>query len=71
MDNERTDHIEDAISAHESTSEVFEIPYEYVFWDGVWGFYEYYCNEKPRDKEFIAIDYDEWVDKYIADSSGE
>ena len=71
MDNERTAHVEDAISKHESTIEVFKIPYEYVFWDGVWGFYEYYCNEKPRDKEFIAIDYDEWVDKYIADSSGE
>ena len=71
MDNERTAHVEDAISMHESTIEVFKIPYEYVFWDGVWGFYEYYCNEKPRDKEFIAIDYDEWVDKYIADSSGE
>ena len=71
MDNVRTDYIEDAMSTHESTIEVFEIPYEYVFWDGAWAFHKYYYYEKPRDIEFTSIDYDEWVNKYIGDSSGE
>ena len=71
MDNERAEHIEDAISKHESTVEVFKIPYEYVFWDTAWAFHKYYYYEKPGDIKIIPIDYDEWVNKYIEDGSGE
>ncbi len=71
MDIERADHIEDAVSAHESTVEIFKIPYEYVFWDTGWAFHKYYYYEKPGDIKIIPIDYDEWVNKYIEDSSGE
>ena len=71
MDNERKNHIEDAISTHKSTVEVFKIPYEYVFWDTAWAFHKYYYYEKPGDIKFFAIDYDEWVNKYMEDSSGE
>lgn len=46
-----------------SEIEVFAIPYDYVFWDGVWCFKKEYHHSTPGDIVFVELDFNTWMDK--------
>jgi hypothetical protein len=49
--------------------EVFEIPYEYVFWDGIWCFKKKYHYETQGDIVFTEVDFTTWMDEHYAQLS--
>lgn len=47
-----------------SSIEIYRIPYDYVFWDGPWGFAHQYYFEEPEDITFVPVEYYTWRDTY-------
>lgn len=64
MGLDRENHILKEMSWGSTSIEVFEIPYQHIFWDSDWCLPRYYYHNEPGDIHFITIDYYTWANRY-------
>lgn len=64
MGRDRDAHIRKEMGWGSTEIEVFEIPYQHIFWDSDWCLPRYYYHSEPGDIHFITIDYYTWANRY-------